>query len=76
MQVFLGDISGLVGRHIDRFDVVHIGYCVVQGYVEGRILCEFCPKEVYVCQIHALGERKCARWCSDWEEMRQKLSLC
>ena len=38
----LGYFNGHVGRHIDGFDGVHVGYDIGQRNLEGRMLFEFC----------------------------------
>ena len=38
----LGDINGHVGRHIDCFDGLHVGYGVGQRNLEARMLLELC----------------------------------
>ena len=38
----LGGLNGHVGRCIDGFNGVHVGYGVGQKNLEGRILLEFC----------------------------------
>ena len=45
----LGYFNGHVGRHIDGFDGVHVGFCVGHMNLEGRMLLEFClEKELSV----------------------------
>ena len=53
----LGDISGHVGRHIDGFDEVHVGYGVGQRNSE-ECHKSFVWRRKYVCQIHGSRERK------------------
>ena len=47
--VCFGDLSGIVGIHIDEFNGVDGRYCVGQSNSEGRMLLEFClKKELFV----------------------------
>ena len=51
----LVDFNGLLGRNIDGFDRDGVG----QRNLDGKMLLEFCQeKELCVCQIHGLRERK------------------
>ena len=43
--MWLCDINGHVGRHIDGFNIVHEGSGVGQRNLEGRVLVEFCPEK-------------------------------
>ena len=38
----MSDFNGHVGRHINGFDGVHVGYGVGQRNLEGVMLLEFC----------------------------------
>ena len=38
LVIYLGELNGHVGRHIDGFDWVHGGYGVGQRNLEGRML--------------------------------------
>ena len=40
--MWLGDLKGHIGRHIDGFDGVHGGYAVGQRNLERRMILEFC----------------------------------
>ena len=58
--ICLGDIHGLISRHIDRLDVVHGAHGVGQRNMVGRMLLQFClHKELS--QIYGLIERKKCR---------------
>ena len=49
LVMFLGDIDGHVGRHIDGFVGVYGGYGVDQRNLERRMLLEFClDKDLFV----------------------------
>ena len=61
LVICLGDISGHVGRHVDRFDRVHGGYGVVRRNLECRILLELCLEKNYVCQVYGFRKRKGGR---------------
>ena len=61
-KALVGDFNGDVGRSINGFDGVHGRYGAGQRNVEGRMSSEFClEKELSVCQIHGLRERKRGR---------------
>ena len=48
----LGDFNRHVGRHIDGFNGVHVGYVVGQRNLEERMLLELClENELYVSNI-------------------------
>ena len=53
----LSDINGHLGRHIDRFDVVHGGYGAGLRNLEGRMLLEFCL-EKELCMSNTWLRRK------------------
>ena len=43
--MWLGDVNGHVGRHIDGLDEVHGGYGAGQRNLEGRMLLKFCQEK-------------------------------
>ena len=47
--VCFGDVNEHVGRHIDGFDRVHLGYGVGQRNLEERMLLEFLSGEGIMC---------------------------
>ena len=70
----LGNVMGQVGRYIGVFDWVHGGYGIGLRNLEGRMLLKFCLlKEL--CKMHSIKEREEARWHSDLEKMRLKLTF-
>ena len=73
LVMFLGDFDGHVGRNIDG---VRGGFVIGQMNLEGRMLLEFCL-EMELCVSNMWFKREDKRKVTtEWEKMRQKLSLC
>ena len=70
----LGYFNGHVGRHIDGFDSFHGGYGIGKRNSVGRMLLVLTGDGI-VCQIHGLKERKRGRLHSEFEKIKQKLTL-
>ena len=45
LVLYLGDLNGYMGWHVDGFDGDHCGYGVGQRNIEGRMLLEFCLRK-------------------------------
>ena len=76
LVICMGDVSRHVGRHIDRFDGVHGGYCVGQRNLEGRMSLELClEKESCVSNTWIKREEK-RKITFIILEMRHKLTVC
>ena len=74
--MYLGDLNGHIGMHIDGSDEIYGGYGIGQRNLEGKILLEFCmEKELCVSNTWFKREEK-RKMTFRMGENETELTLC